>query len=87
MIIFYLNYFFFRDKEKPQESGVGGVYEVSSKPVFQKIPESQEAREGQTVRFDCYVTGRPYPEITWYKNDVELYTDDLHKVRNYFIMM
>eukprot|EP00106_Octopus_bimaculoides_P016754 XP_014784196.1 PREDICTED: titin-like isoform X3 [Octopus bimaculoides] len=70
-----------RDQDKiNQSAGGGGVFEKASKPAFQVIPENQEARDGQTVRFDCLVTGRPYPEISWYKNEIEMRSDDYHKV-------
>lgn len=81
-IIIIIIFLYNRDQDKiNQSAGGGGVFEKASKPAFQVIPENQEAREGQTVRFDCLVTGRPYPEISWYKNEIEIRSDDYHKVR------
>ena len=50
------------------------------KPVFRKLPSDVEVIEGQTVRLDSVVTGRPNPEITWFRNDAPVYDDLLHKI-------
>lgn len=31
-------------------------------------------------RFDCRVTGRPYPEVTWYINGQQVANDMTHKI-------
>lgn len=31
-------------------------------------------------RFDCRVTGRPYPEVTWYINGQQVANDLTHKI-------
>ena len=31
-------------------------------------------------RFDCRVTGRPYPEVTWYINGYPVTNDATHKI-------
>ncbi|XP_014664087.1 PREDICTED: titin-like [Priapulus caudatus] len=49
-------------------------------PGFAKVPGDVECREGQLVRFDCRVTGRPYPDVEWYHNDVLVSDDAAHKV-------
>ena len=61
--------------------GVGGVDEKLFKPVFKKVPEDQSVREGNMCRFDCIVTGRPPPDIEWYRDGVRVYDDVLHKVK------
>lgn len=49
-------------------------------PGFIKIPGDVECREGQLIRFDCRVSGRPYPDVEWYHNDVLVTDDSTHKV-------
>lgn len=68
------------DKQKaPEEEG--GIMEALSRPLFKKVPEDREVREGNTVRFDTLVSGRPVPELTWFRDDVQVHNDDQHKVR------
>lgn len=77
-----LFFLFFSDKDKdkrPEEEG--GIMEALSRPLFKKVPEDREVREGNTVRFDTLVSGRPAPELTWYRDDVQVHNDDQHKVR------
>ena len=50
----------------------GGVSEKFFRPVFRKTPEDKECQEGQMVRFDCIVTGRPHPELFWYRDGVQV---------------
>ena len=33
-------------------------------PKFLRVPPNQTVQEGKVVRFDCRVTGRPYPEVS-----------------------
>lgn len=73
-----------RDRKRPSEEG--GIFETHFRPVFKKIPDDQEVREGSTVRFDCLVNGRPIPELTWYRDGIKVNSDDLHKVRLIFIV-
>ena len=63
----------------PEEQG--GIFETNTKPQFKKIPADLEVREGNPVRLDCIVSGRPIPEFYWYRNEVQVYNDDNHKVR------
>ena len=73
---------FLRDNLKDrQPQDVSGVYEQPFKPVFKKIPDDVEVREGNMVRFDTVVTGRPAPELAWYCNERMVHPDDHHKVR------
>lgn len=49
-------------------------------PAFVTMIQDQETTEGKMARFDCRVTGRPYPEVAWYING-KLVTDDAtHKI-------
>ena len=43
------------------------------------IPYNIETLEGQIVRFECRVSGRPEPEIIWYKNDTRIYDCEHYK--------
>ena len=49
-------------------------------PQFVRVPADQEVGEGKMVRFDCRVTGRPYPDVTWYLNGRQLHDDATHKI-------
>jgi hypothetical protein len=39
------------------------------------MPRQEEATQGSYKRFECQVTGIPQPEVTWYKDDVEITHD------------
>lgn len=49
-------------------------------PQFVRVPADQEVGEGKMVRFDCRVTGRPYPDVTWYLNGRQIHDDATHKI-------
>lgn len=49
-------------------------------PTFIKVFQDRETQEGKMTRFDCRVTGRPYPEVTWYINQVPVNDDATHKI-------
>ncbi|CAL4067925.1 unnamed protein product, partial [Meganyctiphanes norvegica] len=49
-------------------------------PKFVLVPRDRESQEGKMVRFDCRVTGRPYPEVTWFLNGQTIADDATHKV-------
>ncbi|XP_018337981.1 PREDICTED: titin isoform X9 [Trachymyrmex septentrionalis] len=49
-------------------------------PNFVRTITDKEATEGKMTRFDCRVTGRPYPEVTWYINDQQVANDMTHKI-------
>lgn len=49
-------------------------------PTFIKVFQERETQEGKMTRFDCRVTGRPYPEVTWYINQVPVNDDATHKI-------
>ena len=48
--------------------------------MFRKVPSDQECNEGQMCRFDCIVTGRPAPEIFWFRDGQQVHDDSLHKI-------
>ncbi|XP_068543609.1 myosin light chain kinase, smooth muscle isoform X1 [Anas acuta] len=43
-----------------------------SPPKFATKPNRVVVREGQTGKFSCKITGRPQPQVTWYKGDIQL---------------
>lgn len=49
-------------------------------PQFVRVPADQEVGEGKMVRFDCRVTGRPYPDVTWFSNGRQILDDATHKI-------
>lgn len=49
-------------------------------PSFIKVFQDRETQEGKMTRFDCRLTGRPYPEVTWYINQVQVNDDATHKI-------
>ena len=71
----------FRDSDRMRVSEPGGTMEKHFKPVFREKPEDAEVREGMMVRFDCLVTGRPHPDMLWFRDGVQVHDDNLHKVR------
>ena len=61
--------------------GGSGVDEKMSRPAFRQVPSDQEVNEGQTVRLEFTLSGRPTPEIEWYLGEARLKQDANHKVR------
>uniref|UniRef100_A0A803V9X1 Myosin light chain kinase, smooth muscle n=1 Tax=Ficedula albicollis TaxID=59894 RepID=A0A803V9X1_FICAL len=43
-----------------------------SPPKFATKPSRVVVREGQTGKFSCKITGRPQPQVTWFKGDIQL---------------
>ncbi|XP_060473555.2 alpha-protein kinase 3 isoform X1 [Panthera onca] len=43
-----------------------------TQPLFETTLKSRAVSEDSDVRFTCIVTGYPEPEVTWYKDDVQL---------------
>ncbi|XP_024906159.1 alpha-protein kinase 3 [Pteropus alecto] len=43
-----------------------------TQPLFETTLKSRAVSEDSDVRFTCIVTGYPKPEVTWYKDDMEL---------------
>ncbi|KAI1293738.1 Titin [Halotydeus destructor] len=54
--------------------------EVGLKPSFIRVPGNQQNVEGNMVRFDCKVSGRPVPEVTWYLDGMQILDDATHKI-------
>lgn len=49
-------------------------------PNFLRVFEDREVTEGKMARFDCRITGRPYPEVYWLINDRLVQDDSTHKI-------
>ncbi|KAK1784847.1 hypothetical protein P4O66_018282, partial [Electrophorus voltai] len=43
-----------------------------TQPCFETTIKSKAVSEACNVKFSCVVTGHPVPELTWYKDDMEL---------------
>jgi len=54
--------------------------EIFVKPIFHKMPSNLDVAEGQTSRLDSIVIGRPNPEICWYHDGKQVYSDRSHKI-------
>jgi len=63
-----------------REGDLGGVSEAYFKPVFRKVPADLEVPEGHLARFDCVVSGRPIPDMLWFRDGTEVLPDFLHKI-------
>ncbi|XP_034137006.1 titin-like isoform X2 [Drosophila guanche] len=49
-------------------------------PSFVKAFADREVTEGRMTRFDCRVTGNPYPEVFWFINGRQVRDDASHKI-------
>lgn len=49
-------------------------------PNFVRVCGDRDVTEGKMTRFDCRVTGRPYPEVTWFINGRQVVDDHNHKI-------
>ncbi|EEB18956.1 conserved hypothetical protein [Pediculus humanus corporis] len=49
-------------------------------PNFIRTCSDRDAQEGKMTRFDCRVTGRPYPDVTWFINGRPVSDDSTHKI-------
>lgn len=56
------------------------VQEKALAPQFVRGFQDRDVTEGKMTRFDCRVTGRPYPEVTWFINDKQIRDDYSHKI-------
>ncbi|XP_036399374.1 alpha-protein kinase 3-like isoform X2 [Megalops cyprinoides] len=43
-----------------------------TQPAFETTLKSRAVSEDSNVKFSCVVTGYPVPELTWYKDDMEM---------------
>lgn len=49
-------------------------------PNFIRGFDDREVTEGKMTRFDCRITGRPYPEVHWFINNRQVQDDANHKI-------
>lgn len=49
-------------------------------PNFIRGFQDRETTEGKMTRFDCRLTGRPYPEVFWFINEKQVFDDATHKI-------
>ncbi|GLH07319.1 LOW QUALITY PROTEIN: Titin [Gryllus bimaculatus] len=49
-------------------------------PNFVRVCTDREVTEGKMTRFDCRVTGRPYPDVAWFINGRQVSDDATHKI-------
>lgn len=49
-------------------------------PNFVRVSGDRDVTEGKMTRFDCRVTGRPYPDVTWFINGRQVTNDSNHKI-------
>ncbi|XP_071839760.1 basement membrane-specific heparan sulfate proteoglycan core protein-like isoform X3 [Apostichopus japonicus] len=49
---------------------------VQAAPQISVQPETRSVSIGASVVFTCFASGFPFPEITWYKEDSDLFPDD-----------
>ncbi|XP_061465054.1 myosin light chain kinase, smooth muscle isoform X1 [Rhineura floridana] len=45
-------------------------------PKFATKPNRVIVREGQTGKFSCKITGRPQPQVTWFKGETQVQKND-----------
>ncbi|EFA01243.1 peroxidasin isoform X1 [Tribolium castaneum] len=48
---------------------------VNVAPVFTVHPQNTETTPGSTIKLECFAVGSPPPEITWFKDDLEVRSD------------
>ena len=51
-------------------------------PEFAKVPEDIKSVEGNTVRFEARLEGKPEPEVVWLKDNVALQANARRKMEN-----
>lgn len=49
-------------------------------PNFVRVCGDRDVTEGKMTRFDVRVTGKPYPEVSWYINGYQIKDDATHKI-------
>ncbi|XP_055338080.1 LOW QUALITY PROTEIN: titin-like [Paramacrobiotus metropolitanus] len=64
----------------PRQHADEGTYDKSMAPRFVSVPPEAHIKEGQMFRLDCRVSGRPYPDVIWFRNGVEVLDDWTHKL-------
>lgn len=63
----------------------GLVLTVTQPPLFVKKPVSHLSYEKDDILFDCEVTGRPEPEVRWYKNGDLIIQSEYFQVHKIFL--
>ena len=48
----------------------------TKKPEFIAIPRNQVINQGQSFKIEAIVTGKPEPEVRWYKKDRRIYNSE-----------
>lgn len=49
-------------------------------PAFIRGFNDRDVTEGKMTKFECRITGRPYPEVFWFINDRQVQDDATHKI-------
>jgi len=49
-------------------------------PNFVRVCGDRDVTEGKLTRFDVRVTGKPYPEVSWYINGQQIKDEATHKI-------
>lgn len=49
-------------------------------PNFTRVPSDRDVSEGKMTRFECRVTGKPYPDVAWFINGQQVVDDATHKI-------
>lgn len=49
-------------------------------PNFVRVCSDRDVTEGKMTRFDVRVSGKPYPEVSWYINGRQIKDDATHKI-------
>lgn len=54
--------------------------EETEPPHFVEVVKAATVEKGQPVFFECVVTGKPLPDVTWFLDGVELKESDIVKM-------
>lgn len=74
-----IEYMYFRTEHYISDFADDMITSNGIKPNFYLIPYDIEIMQGQIVRFECRVSGRPEPDIIWFKNDSRIYDCEHYK--------
>lgn len=58
------------------------IFLLADEPIISAFKQEFSAVEGSTVNLPCDVTGDPKPAILWYKDGIELISDDTHQIES-----
>lgn len=48
------------------------IFSFLVEPIFTVQPESVTIQPGESTKLECVAVGSPQPEITWFKEDLEI---------------